>query len=330
MSREDRHNRLRWWLQQKGGVSRQRALRELEISASTLKRDIGYLRDRYGMPAQYRAELDAWILDPAEAAGGDVAQSVPGLWFTDREAHALLTMQQLLAQFDAAGLLRPHLGPLRKRLTAMVEAGGRDAGEVARRVRILPVGARSVQLAHFSIVSDATLGRRRLSVVYRSRSSGARGRRELSPQRLVHYRDNWYLDAWCHRTDKLKTFSLDGFDEVVVIDAQAVELTDEELDAELANGYGIFGGKVANVARLRFSAHSARWVSAERWHPAQIGRFDGAGRWLLDVPYSQPTELVMDILRHAPEVEVLAPKELELEVNGRLKEALRRAGGLDT
>ena len=25
--------------------------------------------------------------------------------------------------------------------------------------------------------------------------------RVVSPQRLVHYRDNWYLDAWCHYKD---------------------------------------------------------------------------------------------------------------------------------
>lgn len=330
MSREDRHNRLRWWLQQSGRINRQRALRELETSTSTLKRDMAYLRDIYGMPVRYHAELDAWVLDQVEQTEDrDAALPVPGLWFTDREAHALLTMQQLLAQFDADGLLRAHLGPLRRRLTVMLQAGGRNPQEIARRVRVLAMAARNLQLGQFALVSDATLRRRRLSIVYHSRTDDARSRREVSPQRLVHYRDNWYLDAWCHRSGRLKTFSLDSIEDAVAMDAVALELTDEELDAELAGSYGIFGGKAIQMARLRFSAHSARWVAAERWHPAQLGRFDNEGRWLLDLPYSRPDELVMDILRHVPEVEVLAPEELEAEIHRRLREAFRRAGELD-
>jgi predicted DNA-binding transcriptional regulator YafY len=34
--------------------------------------------------------------------------------------------------------------------------------------------------------------------------------REVSPQRLVHYRDNWYLDAWCHLREDVRSFSIDA------------------------------------------------------------------------------------------------------------------------
>lgn len=37
----------------------------------------------------------------------------------------------------------------------------------------------------------------------------------------------------------------------------------------------------------------------------------------------------MDILRHVPEVEVLAPAELEDEVLDRLRRGMRRMEGLD-
>lgn len=326
MAREDRHNRLRLWLLQPGGIGRQRALRELEISESTLKRDIAFLRDRYGMPARYRADRDAWVLE-APPDGGP--RAIPQLWLTDREALALLTMQQLLAQLDAGGLLREHIGPLRVRLTAMLAAGGSHPDEVTRRVRVLPMAARKAQLRHFPLISDATLRRHRLAVTYHARGTDRRSARELSPQRLVHYRDNWYLDAWCHQTDRLKTFSLDAIETARMLKAHALELPENYLDQELASSYGIFAGPAQHMARLRFSARSARWVAAETWHPAQLGRFDAQGRWLLDVPYADPTELVMDILRHVPEVEVLAPEELEAEVLRRLHAGVQRASSLD-
>lgn len=330
MPREDRHHRLHGWLQHTGRIGRQRALRELEISESTLKRDIRDLRDLYGIPVSYRPALDAWVLDTEQGGTDrDVPQAIPALWFTAREAHALLTMQQLLAEFDADGVLRAHVGPLRKRLLAMLQARGGSGEEIARRIRVLPMGARGLPVGQFSQVADATLRRRRLSILYYARGSNARSRREVSPQRLVHYRDNWYLDAWCHRSDALKTFSLDTIEQAAVLQSEAITLDDDRLDCDLAGSYGIFGGPAARMARLRFSAESARWVSSERWHPAQRGRFDAQGRWLLDLPYSQPTELVMDILRHVPEVEVLAPEELEAEVLRRLRQGLNRAGELD-
>ena len=69
---------------------------------------------------------------------------------------------------------------------------------------------------------------------------------------------------------------------------------------------------------LRFSPETARWVSRETWHPDQHGEYDEAGHYLLRVPYSQDTELVMDILKYGSEVEVLAPPELRAKVVDRI------------
>ena len=87
----------------------------------------------------------------------------------------------------------------------------------------------------------------------------------------------------------------------------------------LGAGYGIFAGREVQWAELRFSPDRARWVAAETWHPNQKGRFDADGHWLLDLPYADPRELVMDILRHVPEVEVLGPVGLREAVGEKLR-----------
>ena len=48
------------------------------------------------------------------------------------------------------------------------------------------------------------------------------------------------------------------------------------------------------------------------------------GRYQLDIPYSDPRELVMDILKNGPDVEVIAPEALRKEVKARLVEALQQ------
>ncbi|WP_293652566.1 WYL domain-containing protein, partial [Thiolapillus sp.] len=80
-------------------------------------------------------------------------------------------------------------------------------------------------------------------------------------------------------------------------------------------------------ALLRFSAGRARWVAHERWHPQQQGRFDEQGRYLLQIPYSQDTELLLDILRYGADVEVLEPDTLRRRVKAALGMALQQYGG---
>ena len=45
-------------------------------------------------------------------------------------------------------------------------------------------------------------------------------------------------------------------------------------------------------------AEAAQWVANEEWHAQQKAHWRDDGRYELQVPYSDPTELAMDILRH--------------------------------
>jgi predicted DNA-binding transcriptional regulator YafY len=232
-------------------------------------------------------------------------------------------MQHLLADLQP-GLLGPHVKPLLARLRALLESGERSADEVERRIRIIHLGARALALPQFEMVANAVLDRRRLHIVYVSRGSNERTARDISPQRLVHYRENWYCDAWCHLREDVRSFAVDAIESAQLLDQKAKTVPDRELDEVLASGYGIFSGRKTTWAKLRFTPERARWVSAERWHPQQKGRFERDGSYLLELPFSDPRELAMDVLRHGPHVEVLEPASLREAVKEQLAAALAR------
>lgn len=325
MVQTDRLYKLKSWLDAGRCLTREFLLRELEISPATLKRDIAILRDRLNAPLEWDRAQRGWRLDRGQPTVGPQFE-LPGLWFSAEEIHALLTMQHLLAHLDAGGLLGPHIEPLMKRLGQLLGSGAPPKADVARRIRVQTVGARKIHLPHFQAVGSALLRRQRLQIHYRGRSRDDSTEREVSPQRLVHYRDNWYLDAWCHWRRALRSFSVDAIERVRVLDQAAIDVADGELDDVLGAGYGIFAGREVRWAGLRFSVGRSRWVSAETWHPQQRGRFDAEGRWMLDLPYADPRELVMDILRHVPEVEVMWPEELQQVVRDKLEAGLRGCG----
>jgi predicted DNA-binding transcriptional regulator YafY len=274
-------------------------------------------------PVEFDRERGGWLLNRRATTVG-TQYELPGLWFSAAEIHALLTMQHLLANLDAGGLLGPHIEPLSERLAKLLDAGVSARQEVVHRIRVLTVGARKVQLPHFQAVGTALLQRKRLLIDYHGRSRNERREREVSPQRLIHYRDNWYLDAWCHVKRGLRSFSVDAIHAARVLDRISIDVADRQLDAVLGAGYGIFAGRKVQWAALRFTPERARWVAAENWHPKQRGRFEADGSYRLELPYSDPRELVMDILRHVPEVQVLSPAGLRDMVTERLRQGIAK------
>lgn len=324
MNQTERLYKIETLLKQRRVVSFAELLSELEISPATLKRDLAYLRDRLSAPIRWSRSLGGYGLErvgsePELARTGSAPQrqELPGLWFSQSEIYALLALHQLLAGLDTGKLLAPHIAPLTDRLNALLGGAGAKADEasdaaeqVRRRVRIIGLAHRAVQARHFQRTGSALLQRKRLLIDYKARGTGETSQREISPLRLVHYRENWYLDAWCHLRNGLRNFAVDAILNAHMLDVPAMEISDAELDATFGPSYGIFSGGRLRWARLRFTAERAAWVQDEQWHPKQQGSKLSDGAYELRVPYTDHRELLMDILKHGRHCEVLGPQSL--------------------
>ncbi|MBK8889575.1 MAG: YafY family transcriptional regulator [Dechloromonas sp.] len=297
----------------------------LGVSRATLFRDLRDLKDRMGVPVVLDRDTGTYRIDRSVER-----YELPGVWFSAGEIHALLSMQQLLAGFDPGGILAEHIAPLRERLSSMLESATDSAEEIARRIHIVSAAARHYAPQHFQSIAAALMERQRLVIRYRARSNGTSSQREISPQRLTHYRDNWYLDAWCHLRDELRSFSVDAIFEAKTNDTLARDIPDTELAVALGAGYGIFAGREIQWATLRFTPERARWVAAEHWHPEQQGKFLPDGRYQLRLPYSNDPELIMDILKYGPDCEVVEPGDLREKVVGLLRKTLENYGAVSS
>ena len=297
-------------------VSGKQIEEKLECSKPTRHRIIEDMRVHLNAPIVYERERNGFFYD-ANTDEGRMFE-LPGLWFNATELHGLLVMREMLSQIQP-GLFEAQLSPIAKRIDKMLEDV--DGAQSARRVRIHGVAMRDPG-PHFEAIAGAAIGRQRIHIRYCNRSTGQMSEREVSPQRMIHYRDNWYLDGWCHLREELRTFAIEQVVAVVKVDAQIQIVADQQLDEHYARAYGIFAGPKLAIAVLRFSPQRARWVAKELWHPEQQGEWLEDGCYVLRLPYGNPTELIMDILRHGPEVEVLEPAELRAQVLEQLKLSL--------
>lgn len=294
-------------------------LEALEISEATFKRDLDYLRYRMNMPIEWDRNARGYRY--ATTNPNDQSSTLPGLWFTASEVHALLTMQHLLANLGN-GLLSSHIAPLQTRLKALLGSADHSVEEVEKRIKLEHATRRTLPLQCFETIATATLQRKQLRIIHFNRQNGQENTRTISPQQLLFYRDNWYVDAWCHLRESIRSFSIDAIRHAELVETPAIELPQLELQEYFKKGYGIFSGTKVAWAKLRFTPERARWVSTEQWHPEQKSRFDKKGYYYLEVPYSDDRELLMDILKHGTEVEVVAPKALRNSVSKLLESAL--------
>ena len=319
MNRTERFYKIEELLRQSRAVSFAALQAELEVSRSTLIRDLAYLRTGMHAPIEWNRLTGSYRMAEAGQHFGRPHQ-LPGLWFSSAEIHALLTMQYLLTNLDIGGVLTPHVAPLMARLTTLLEDGVDDnADQLCRRVRIIGLAQRAVQPAHFQRVGSALMMRKRLMLSYLARGSGQTTEREVSPLRLVHYRGNWYLDAWCHLRNGLRNFALDAIEQAHLLESAASDVPDADLDALFTPSYGLFSGGSVQWAQLLFTPERGRWIASEQWHPEQVGEWQSDGSYLLRIPYADHRELIMDILKHGEHCEVLGPPSLRKQVVEQVK-----------
>ncbi len=325
MDRTERFYKIQAMLMAKPSVTMKQMQEALEVSRATLNRDLAYMRDRLNIPFAWDASLRGYALTRQQSSNKTF--ELPGVWFSQQEIHSLLTMIELISKLEPGGLLSPHVAPFKARLEGLLDEGIGGAKEALSRIRILPMAQRQVSGEYFQVITHALLQRKRLDIKHFARQTGQATERQVSPQRLVYYRDNWYLDAYCHLREGLRSFALDALNGAQLVDEAAEAVTEAELREVFETSYGIFTGKNKQVAKLKFTPFRAQWVAREVWHPEQVGEVHPDGSYTLEVPYGEDWELIQDILRQGADVEVLAPAALKKKVKETVQKMLEMHNG---
>ena len=323
MDRTERFYKIDQLLNARTVVSTADLLAELGISLATLKRDLFYMQNHLHAPIVFDRFEQGYRFDKSNGIGPKY--ELPGLWFNATEIHALMVTKKLLEEIEP-GLLEPHVRPLIKRLEKILDSTDHSAEEVDQRIFVFHPARRPVNAKVFGICATGVLSRKQLRILHKSRYTGDMDDRLVSPQRLTFYKNTWYLDVWCHVRDAVRSFSVDALQNVMLLDESAKEIPSVSLTEILGSGYGVYGGKDVTVAKLRFSPYQANWIVSERWHSNQKGYFEEDGHYILELPYADDPELIMDIMRYGANVEVLEPAELRSKVGERLKAAAAMYG----
>jgi len=295
-------------------VSLAKLAEQLECDERTVIRNIHTMQN-YGAPIEYNRKLRGWHYADDETNRFEL----PGIWLTADELQSLSLLINILDDFGPTSL-KKELGPIEREINKLLSARGIQPNAFRKLIKILPISHKQLPNRSFQQISEALLKEKQLDISYESYNHKKTERR-ITPQALIHYRENWYLDAWCHLRNDLRTFSVARINQITPNKKRGKKITEEQRQAHFAESYGIFSGQPKHIATLRFLPQIAREIAQQQWHPKQAGEWDGDD-YLLSIPYADDRELIQDILRHSPNVFVEKPAALRKKVQAKLQAAL--------
>lgn len=289
----------------------------LEVSVRTLYRDIDELTSA-GVP----------VYAERGRAGG--FQLLPG-WkttltgLTPTEAEAVF-LSGLAGPAAELGLGAEVQSAQLKLLAALPAQWRGHAHRISSRLHLDPVEwyREADTLAHLTTVAKAVWEERQLEIAYTSWTRSAR--QVLHPLGLVLKAGTWYLVA--AREAKLRTFRVAAIEEARLLEAPCTRprrfdlarhwaASVQRFETELHAGTASVAASAAGLADLRHLnavvARALHGVAA----PAAGGRVE------VRIPIESVAQAAGPLLRLAPEVEVLAPRELRAAILERARAAAR-------
>ncbi len=277
----------------------------LECSEKTAKRAIDTLRNYCNAPVYYDSKAKGWAYSKNEKF------ELPGIWLTAEEIQGFAAMFQLFSAMEAEAL-STNLKPVKEQIEKLLKSRGLNENIFRDKVKYRPTNKQSHDFLTLSKIADALQQNYQLTIEYLDYKE-QKTKRNISPQTLVYYTENWYVDAWCHYRQDLRSFMLPRIESVTRTKQKAKKISQKELNEYFLSSYGIFSGKPRRTAKLRVFPEKAREAASRQWHPDQAAHWEN-DCLMLEIPYNEDTELLRDILKYGNDIEVLSPSRLRNKV----------------
>lgn len=299
-----------------------RLAENFEITVKTAQRSIEYFRARLIAPLEYDFLKKGYHYT-------DPAFQLPVLQISQEELLALLISRKLITE-ASAGFLGDELARVSKRLGSLLAANlpGRAHPEEAFSFRwrnITPSDPIT-----FKVVTSALLQGRLLTFCYHASSAAKEVMRTVEPHHIVNYMGNWHLIAFCHLRNDWRDFLLGRMINCRIEDQEFMIRNRDEWQPFLQNTFGIYQNRSSFDVVLRFTPKRSLWVREEVWHEGQTEYFQEDGSLVRTIPVSHEAEIMMEVLKHGSQVQVLEPAWFREMVVKEIKTAIKNYPGVTT
>jgi proteasome accessory factor B len=294
---------------------------ELEVSSKSIYRDVEFMRDRLGLPLEYDGSRFGYYYTQDVAA-------FPTLQITEGELFALLVAEKALQQYRGTNFEKPLLSAFQKMAAALPDTVSLHMADldqiISFRLRAEPV----LNLEVFDRLAQATARCQQLQLTYRKPGSRQPEERVVDPYHLANVNGEWFLFAFDHLRQALRTFVPSRILALRPTGKTFVRPESFSVDKRLRDSFGIVSGEGQFNVVIRFSQQVADYVREKRWHPSQQLRELRGGGVELRLKLSSLVEIQRWIMSWGGEAAVLQPPELAAQVRKAARRILHPPAGL--
>ena len=291
--------------------------RELEVSTKSIQRDLDFMRDRLALPIEYHPQKFGYHYT------GEVT-AFPTMHITEGELVALVIAEKALQQYRGTQFEKPLLSAIRKIEQSLPDTISLNLSDIEKTISFRTSAEPVLDLKTFDALAKATAQHKQLELCYRKPGSKQTEFRLVDPYHLANINGEWYLFAYDHGREDIRTFVPARVHSVKQTGKTFPRPEKFSLERRLHDSFGVHSGQGQYSVILRFAARVADFVREKKWHPSQKLRELRDGRVELSLQLSSLVEIERWVLSWGGDAVVVKPPELANSIRGAARAILAR------
>ena len=292
---------------------------ELEVSTKSIYRDIDFMRDRLELPIEFAVARNGFHY--TQEVG-----SFPTLQITEGELFALLVAEKALQQYRGTTFEKPLLSAFKKMAAALPDTISLNLADWEQTISFRTSAEPILNVEIFDTLAQATAQHKQLELTYRKPGRKETEPRVVDPYHLANINGEWFLFAYCHLRNDIRTFVPARILQAKPTGRAFVRPHKFSLQKRLRDSFGVLTGPGEFDVVVRFDELAADYIREKRWHPSQQLTESEDGGVQLRLKLSSLAEIQRWILSWGGRATVLAPVELAQSVKAAARAILDKTG----
>jgi proteasome accessory factor B len=307
------------WVDQQIKSGRKPSAKELadeyETSARTIKRDIEYLRDRYGAPIEWDAAANGYFYSEPTWELGAVPLS----------EHELFSMTIAADVLDAYrnSPLHDDLSRIFDKLTThLPDKISITHSMMGERFSVFHLATSHIEPQIWELAVRALRECRVLRFLYTAAGHTASVPKTCESYHCIGYKGEWYLVGRDVEKEALRIYALSRMESVTLSEKTFVVPADFDVNDFVDPAFGIHLNDQPEAIRIRVEPRLAGYIRERQWHSTQKITEHPDGSLELAFTTNQVNAVRFWVQSWGPGAVVMAPESLRRQVRTDLEKAL--------
>lgn len=276
---------------------------QLEVTTKTIHRDLEFMRSRLQLPIAYDQVRHGFYYSSQ-------VTSFPTLQITEGEIVALVVAEKALQQYRGTSFEKPLLSAIRKIEQGLPDTVSLSLSDIQQTISFRTRAEAVLDLELFDRLAHATASRTQLELQYRKPGQAAAERRLVDPYHLANINGEWYLFAFDHLRQDIRTFVPARIKAARETGYKFKRSRHFSLEQRLRYSFGVHSAEGEFEVAIRFSARAADYIREKKWHDTQENIEHKNGELEVRMKLSSLKEVQRWVLSWGGDAVALRPPEL--------------------